>query len=781
MKYLGYLVLTVTILSNSVFGQSGSSVGTWIDYLPYESTFKVVAAKNKVYAATPFSLVEIDKRDNSARRLSALNGLSEVGVTALGYDQNTNTVIVGYNNGIFDLITENTIYSIQDIERANIAGDKRITNIQCDGQHAYLTTTFGIVQYNISRREVSETFRLNQEGDLAVFDVAFKGDTIFAATEEGLYKASLSDPNVGYYIAWEKPAYDPEPNTEYEFVEIFQNKLVLNIPSDKYAADSILIQSDSGWFSPQFLQESNFFDIIAYTDQLLLSRNGDVVIVDSGFQVQQTIFQYYTGQRAQPRAIVKDGENNHWIADNQQGVIKVKNLEGFDRFLLDGPPTNNANEFAFGNEQTYIASGATNRGLGNEYLREGVYFLSNSGDWSQYSYLDDDRLNNVFDYISLAVDPTDESHFFVGTIGSGILEFESEELIEIYDNDNSPLKNVSGLDDTVGTDVRINGLDFDEQGNLWISNSITQFGVAVRTAEGEFMSYNLSEYLDSEAASGDIIASQTGYKWMLLPNKGKGILVFDDNGTPLNTQDDRAKILNSAGGNGGLPSTNVYSMEEDLEGRIWVGTDQGVVVFYSPGSVFEQGVNFDAQRIFVEVDGVTNYLLETEVVTTIAIDGANRKWFGTQSSGVFLMSEDGSEEIFHFTKENSSLISNEIVDIGVNPFNGEVMIATGDGVVAYKGTATEGDPLYQDVYAYPNPVSPGFTGNIAIKGLAPNSAVKITDINGNLVFDTYADGGQAIWNGKNMNGSPVPAGVYLVFASDSEGLEAAATKILINR
>ncbi len=215
-----------------------------------------------------------------------------------------------------------------------------------------------------------------------------------------------------------------------------------------------------------------------------------------------------------------------------------------------------------------------------------------------------------------------------------------------------------------------------------------------------------------------------------------------------------------------------------MDGEIWIGTAEGIGVFFSPGSVFSEGANFDAQRIFVTVNGFTQYLLETEVVTSISVDGANRKWFATQKTGAFLMSEDGTEQLYHFREDNSALFSNELKVVRVNPSNGEVYFGSQKGLQAYKGTATKADPLFNDVYAYPNPVRETYEGLIAVKGLARNSNVKIIDINGSLVFETYSEGGQAIWNGRNMEGKRVATGVYIVLAVDYEGEEREATKIL---
>jgi len=201
-------------------------------------------------------------------------------------------------------------------------------------------------------------------------------------------------------------------------------------------------------------------------------------------------------------------------------------------------------------------------------------------------------------------------------------------------------------------------------------------------------------------------------------------------------------------------------------------------VFYSPSLVFTNE-DFDAQQILVEQDGYFQFLLETEAVTAIAIDGANRKWLGTESAGVFLMSEDGTTELQHFTAQNSPLISNAIISLAINQKNGEVFFGTDKGIISYKGTATEGASTHTNVYAFPNPVREGYTGSIAINGLVTDADVKITDISGALIYETKALGGRAIWDGKNFSGEKAHSGIYLVFATNDTGTETVVTKIML--
>ena len=263
---------------------------------------------------------------------------------------------------------------------------------------------------------------------------------------------------------------------------------------------------------------------------------------------------------------------------------------------------------------------------------------------------------------------------------------------------------------------------------------------------------------------------------MILP-RGGGVLVFDDRATLNTTSDDRKRKLGFTPGIGNIPGNEVYCLAEDEDGEIWVGTNDGVGVFYSPENVFNTS-GFDCQRILLEQDGTLQELLKGQEVTAIAVDGANRKWIATRGGGVFLMSADGTQEVRHFTATNSPLLSDNVVALAIDPISGEVFFSTDKGLISYNSDAIVGGEKNEDVMAYPNPVRPEYRGPIAIRGLVKDADVKITDIQGNVVFKTTALGGQAIWDGNNFSGQRAATGVYLVFITNEDGSETAITKIL---
>jgi ligand-binding sensor domain-containing protein len=318
-------------------------------------------------------------------------------------------------------------------------------------------------------------------------------------------------------------------------------------------------------------------------------------------------------------------------------------------------------------------------------------------------------------------------------------------------------------------------MDFDSKGNLWVSNSGVAKVVSEFQTDGTWKAFNLSEIANNYSI-GKILVTQNDDKWIVVP-RGYGLYVLNSDGVQTKVQKVIAKFVNSDG-DFFNEMNDIYSIAEDLNGEIWVGTSGGVAVYSNPSSVWTESVLYAARPGLNLHDNLFHPLLEKETITAIAVDGANRKWFGTKASGVFLISDDGETEINHFNKENSPLPSDEITDITINQKSGEVFIGTASGLISYMGQATAGNDEFNNVYVYPNPVRETYNGSIVVKGLIEDTDVKITDISGDLVYKTTSLGGQAIWDGKNLNGNRCKTGVYLVFLTDPLGEKTKITKLL---
>jgi ligand-binding sensor domain-containing protein len=718
--------------------------------------------------------MEFDKEDNSLSKLSKVQGLSDIGVSSIGFDETSRTLIIGYSNGNIDLMTNNTIVGMTDIKRSPITARKSINSITLHNGLAYLSCGFGIVVLDFERTEIRDTYIIGDGGDfLEVLDLVIFKDSIIAATNRGLRKASLSDPNISYYESWQIDQDIPYPNARYNLIAAHNNDLVVNLPINQFQADTVYIRRDGNW--------SIFEDPVQQDVTSIESFNGETlsVCINYGanfygpdYELLERVYTYGEGTQCRPRDIVIDNNGVRWLADDGSSMISTLKEGEYTIYGLQGPQSAKVQRVKAYNGDMWIAAGVAVN-YRNTWSNDGLYYISENYSWTNISKSDYPELQDVHDMISLAIDPTNSQKAYFASLGAGLIEVEGNNVMNIYNHENSGLNDALVLEGWVG----VTGLDFDAFGNLWIANSSNTNPVAVMTQSGDWYSYQVPGF--SEDATGDLVVDDYGRAWIFLPRGGKGVLVYDANGTFDNDTDDRYRLLNTQNGSGGLHSNELYSIAKDLQGNIWIGTDDGPAVFYDPSGIMDPENGQEAQRVIVETGEELKYLLDGVKVTAIAIDGADQKWLGTEGSGLFLMSADGTEELHHFTSENSPLFSDNIITVGVNHLNGEVMIGTDEGLLSFKGYATGEDVFEEEVYAYPNPVPADYSGLIGIKGLPSNSDVRVTDAAGNLVFSTTSEGTQAIWNAQDMSGNRVATGVYFVFGIDSEGNSSQVAKILV--
>lgn len=746
------------------------AIGQWRVHLPYNDAVAVTEAGNKIYCASHNGLFYYDKSDNSVKRLSKINGLSDIEISTIRYNQITEVLIIAYANANIDLISGNKIINIADIKRKNMLGKTAINNIICIDEYAYLCCEFGIVVLNTAKQEIKDTYYLSPNNDLNVIDLTSDGNKFFAATVSGIYTASIGDVNISNYTAWTKQTNVPDG--KYNTICYYNNKLYANLVGG-WDKDTIFVYDGKQWKYYDATFSWSIRKIETYYNKLVITNRFSAAIFDTLGKNISLIDNYNSSQEIHPLQAVIDKENHRWVADNVVGLIHSWDHWNLENLTPNSPFTKNVVAMASSNNDVWVATGSVDPTWTNLWHKDGVLSLVDNY-WKTYNSNNTKAFDTVFDVLSVAIDPSNNKHVYAGSWGKGLLEFLNGNLIADYSDKGTFLQQPPKFWQTNW--VAIGGLAFDKDNNLWITNPKTPNPLVVKKTDGTWQSFTLGG-LVKEVDVTNILVDSYNQKWIILP-RGNGIIVFNDNNTLSDTKDDKTKRLSTDIGNGKLSSNNVICMAEDLDGQIWVGTEKGIAVFYSPDKVFS-GENFDAQQIFVQQDGHTQILLETETVTAIAIDGANRKWLGTQNGGVFLMSADGTQQIEHFTTENSPLLSNAITSIAINQQTGEIFFGTEKGIISYKGTATEGVDDNQHVLVYPNPVREDFTGLIGIRGLVKDANIKITDVSGNLVYETKANGGQAIWNGKNFSGEKAHTGVYLVFCSNDDGSKTLVTKLLV--
>jgi hypothetical protein len=493
-----------------------------------------------------------------------------------------------------------------------------------------------------------------------------------------------------------------------------------------------------------------------------VSSAGSLIYYGSDGSLKRTISSYGWGIPNISQGIIEN--NDVWISDINYGLVQGKNMTIFSSLSLSGPASNDVVNITSENGKTIICAGGADNSWNrlNRSLQVSAY--ENSQFTNIVSGTEGDAMRSI-------IDPGNNSHFFVSTWGDGLLEYNDNVLVKHYNSSNSPLQNGSAA----GSGIKICGLAMDKSKNLWITQTDVNGRIKILKPEGSWIVYPLT--IDAPVA-GDIISTEKGQKWITLPG-GYGLFIIDDNNTPDVFTDDKARKLTITDSDDKIINT-VFSAAEDLDGNIWIGTDQGPVIYYNTDQVFDDDVR--GYRIKVprnDGSGLADYMLGTESVTSISVDGANRKWLGTKSSGVYLLSADGTTMLKNYNEQNSPLFSDSIASVAVDNLTGEVWFGTSEGVLSVRETAISGKQAYDNVYSFPNPVREDYEGNVTITGLMKDTQIKITDVSGNLVFETMSEGGQAVWDLSTYNRHRVSTGVYLIFCANNDGSKSYVTKILV--
>ncbi|MFC2175429.1 two-component regulator propeller domain-containing protein [Bacteroidota bacterium] len=744
-------------------------VGQWRDHLPYNKGVRVADAGEWIYAASESGLFKYHKRENDVVRLSKVNGLSDIGYAAIAWSAAYNTLVVAYSNTNVDLIQDGQITNLPDIKDKSILGNKSINNIHVKDNYAYLACGFAIVVIDIQKQEIKDTYYIGPNGDaLNIYDIVTTESELYACTENGVYHASLTNLNLANYQNWQR--FDALGDSKYNAGTWFNNRFYVSKTTS--ANDSIFYLENDQWMAFDSVYPKDIKSLETSENALLVATTGALFVYDTLHNQQLMINGHRGGKYAHPIHAIKDDEDFFWVADNGYGLVRVKSNWNGKVIEVNGPSGFTSTDISIWDGRCYVASGGISSTWAALYNGTGMYTYKDN-EWEAIAPSKFPETKGLRDYLRVLVDPFDSKRVYATAWEKGLVEYYDDEFVAFYDTTNNVLQGLIGMENN----VRVSGMQIDRNtGTLWISGAGSNDLLYAKSASGEWYSYKIDGI--GSATLADIAIDNVGQKWIVAP-RGVGLVVYKDNGTLGDKSDDESIKLGQGQGNGNLASGNVFSIAADFDGKIWVGTDNGISVFYSPENVFDGG-DIDAQRVLVQQDGYTQYLLDNEGVTAIKVDGANRKWVGTEKSGVFLLSDDGTEELLHFTTENSPLFSNHITALGIDHLSGEVFIGTEKGILSYRGTATWGTPGFEksDVYAYPNPVQPDYEGPIAIKGLVRDADVKITDAAGNVVYAAVANGGQAIWDGNRFNGTRAKSGVYLVFASNEDGKQTFVTKIL---
>ena len=750
-------ILALNIASNA------QKIGEWTAHTPGMNIIGVDIMHKNIYAATPYGIFYYNTNDNSINHLSKVNGLSDMGVCIMRYSPFKDVMFVGYSNTNIDIVdSHDNVVNIPDIYNKYILGNKTINNVFFNDRYTYVCCSFGIVVIDLDRSEVKDTYIIGPNGTyLGVNDLTLHNNVFYAATEGGIYYAKADNPNLADFAQWRRFANGlPNARDNFSQIELFDNHVIANYSDNTYDNDKLYSITDTLSWS-YFLEENQNIinDIRAYDDRIVITEYLKNINV---YDRNKTLI--FSKSNVTPQVTAYDQTNNcYWCGTKAMYLGKIHNNGTYEYIISNGPFSEKAFSITTSGNDVWVAPGGYTSTWSPAWNNDG-YFHYNDGIWSYKNRWNTTGLDSISDITWVQADPRNSSTVYAASFTKGLVVVNNGRVKNVYSGYNSSLGfNIAWLQ--LGRHYTfVTGFDFDSSNNMWIANSGADKMLSVWKTNGSWQSYNIGS-----GNIGRIMVDDNDIKW-IFRRGGEAVLYY--NGT--------VKTVNKNASTGALPG-DVNCFVTDNNGTVWVGTTDGVALFYNSRKIFNNNT-YACSRILIprnDGSGQADYLLSGQSVLAIAVDGANNLWFGT-NNGVIQTSNDGQTTYHHFTMENSPLFSNTVKDIAIDA-DGNVYFSTDQGIVAYKGTATAGQEKNDNVIVYPNPVRPEHSGIVGIKGLVTNSLVKITTTSGDFVTHLQAEGGQAVWNCTDINGNKVEPGIYLIFVSDETGKETYATKVLIMR
>lgn len=737
MRRLARILCSVLLCIHvsDAFAQNDIPIGAWRMHISY-NTIKAIAVDDAVYAAAPNGIMVLDNDDRSlVQTYSKINGLSAQGIRHLAADPASHRLLVVYDDANIDVIADGEIINFDRLKTAAISGSKAINHVLIHNGLAYLAADYGVVVFDVAKGEVKETWRdLGASGEtLATYQTVLIGDSLMVATAEGVIAGKLTD-NLLDFNNWKR-------YNNGAFGGVVGG--IVRVAGDVYAAvdGAGLYQYDNGtWTLLPFLQSVDFDAINASDNGMLIIENGNLWKSDGNAANE------IEGEHIAVPLFAVEENSTIWVGDADHGLVAYES-NATSQYLPNGPHTNAGWKLKYGLGKMYALSGGYN-GILQPLSRPGIIDICEHGVWRTETSVANDLTDLDF---AIGSDKT----YFVSSMGYGVEQRDNTGSVQFFNNSNSSLLNL-----VPGNNVRVAAMEAAPSG-LWVANTGAASPLHVYQGNAGWKSFSIGSTLPRNTL--DMRVDFSNNVWMVInPAQGGGLWVVDgDNASEV--------YLTDQAGSGGLPSKSVRSIAVDRDGLIWVGTDKGVAYFTSDvlGTVNAIRPIFD-----------NRYLLTDEKVTAIKVDAGNRKWIGTEH-GVWLFNPTGEEQIYNFTSENSPLLSDVIRDIEIDEKTGEVFFSTDKGIVSFRGTATAGADNFDAAKIFPNPVTRQFSGLVGITGLATDATVKITDVSGRMIWQTYANGGTATWNLLDNAGRRATTGVYLVFAATADGSERFVGKIAV--
>ena len=767
--------LYILLFSLVISAQTDYSA-SWEDFYSYNNVKDFTKVDTIIYALTDNAIFTYDVLSGEINKISSIQGLSGETTSAIYYNETFRRVVIGYENGLVEVIDDDGSITISsDIINFNQSGEKSISHISEFNNKLYLSTPFAVVVYDIENLEFGDTYFIgNNSSSVKINETIISNNVIYAATEVGIFKADITSNLLIDFNNWQ---------------QLFNGrdfKGVTTLKNDLYVIENSKIFTFDG---TGLTEKANFTkeikNIKSTSRNLCISLDKEARIYDSSMNLVQEFIPNLEYDYSLNTAFFED--DMAFLATKEFGILEttISQPTTYLEIHPDGPLSNAVFSVTAQNKDFWVVYGGYNSAFTPLNIRNG-FSKFNGENWINTNF--NSSLPN--DLVDVTIDPSHENRVYISALGTssdidakptgGLLVVEDNILVQTYNHLNSSLTPI--LVSLPAINIRVSGSTFDSNGNLWATNYETGEELVKLSANGQWSSVDLG-VLQTSSAEGltEIIVDRNNSIW--IGSRRNGAYVYNENGS-------RKKALIATPNEGNLPDLNVRTIAVDRSNRIWLGTKSGLVVYSNASGVFDE-VATNAQPVVINGDenGFGDRLLGDQTINSIAVDGADNKWFGTDSGGVLCTNPSGQTTIAIFSKKNSPLPSNRILKISVDNAAGKVYFATDKGIVAYNSNVVPFGDVLEAVYAYPNPALKNHE-TVTIDGrngthLPKGTNVKILDVAGNLVHETNViegqelQGGKVVWNKRNLAGNKVASGIYIVLLSNDDASETAVTKIAI--
>lgn len=744
------------------------AIDSWQAFPSLHNATWIEPAQNKIFVLANSNLYSYNVDDSEIYVFDKTNGLSGSKISFIRYVESTAKLVAVYEDGNVDIIyTDNDVFNMNQISQKNYT-NLTINNVIVNNEFVYICTNFGYVVLNTE----SEVFEATYNIELNTLSLVSINNIIYLSTDDAFYAGS-QDLNLLDRTQWQRVG----TNSFSELIS-FDNALI------GFNKSTGITQLSTTDFSSQSLLTDTltFFSV---SNNVMVAGNAARVYVFSSLSNVQTISIENAFQ-----ILVHKG-NYYWAAQANNGLqqysLSDNKLSPINSAIIPNSPKRDYfcnMHYTSDGTRLLVAGGDLNY---NSIIREGTLMFFENNSWTNFNEenITEQTGQPYINLTAIAQDPNDPAHHFASSARHGLYEYRDQTFVKKYGLADSPLTSILPENSNAANYVGVDALQYDSNGNLWMANLQVDTILNILKKDGTWLKLYYEEISEAPNIT-HIYFDNVGRMWMNSKRLDwNGIFVLDTNGTLEDTSDDthllRQNIINQDGTEYSPYYINCFV--QDLNNQIWVGTSDGLFVIEDPDDfIYNSDFRFTQIKITREDEsGYADYLFNGVDISAITVDGANRKWIGTSSDGIYLVSEDGQETLLHYTTENAPLPSDEIVSIAINPLNGQVMIGTYLGLIAYTSDAlTAANTLEKNnVRVYPNPVRPDWTGLITIDGLTYNAEVKITTATGQLIACGRSLGGRFTWDGKNIQGKRVSSGVYNIISTNQEGKKAIVNRIVI--